>query len=63
PKDYFTSNKPIPLTETPAEFPFTLSTINFSEPPLVPNPDPGNIGMLSRTTTEKDYYCTINLNY
>jgi hypothetical protein len=63
PKDFFISNKPVPLTETPVEFSFTLSSAVFSEPPLVPNPDPTVTGMLSRTLTEKDYYCTINLNY
>lgn len=63
PKDFFTSNKPIPLTETPSEFTFTLSSAVFSEPPLAPNPDPNITGMLSRTAVDKDYYCTINLNY
>lgn len=63
PKDFFTSNKPIPLTEIPSEFTFTLSSAVFSEPPLAPNPDPNITGMLSRTNGDKDYYCTINLNY
>jgi hypothetical protein len=63
PKDFFTSNKPIPLTEVPSEFTFTLSSAVFSEPPLAPNPDPTISNMLSRTESDKDYYCTINLNY
>jgi hypothetical protein len=63
PQDYFTSAKPIPLTEAPLSFKFTVKNIAFAEPPLVPNPDPNITGILSRTLPDKDYYCTIPLNY
>lgn len=63
PQDYFTSAKPIPLSEAPLSFKFTVKNITFAEPPLAPNPDPNITGLLSRTLPDKDYYCTIPLNY
>jgi hypothetical protein len=61
PADFFTSNQPIPLTETPHEFKLTLFQPVSSEPPLAPNPDVHASGMLSRKGS--DYYCNIYLNY
>ena len=63
PKEYFTSNKPVPLQQTPWEFKVHLSAPTSNEPPLLPNPNPVNSGMFSRTEPDKDYYCTIYLNY
>ncbi|HMK26182.1 MAG TPA: hypothetical protein VK483_09150 [Chitinophagaceae bacterium] len=62
-KDFFTSAKPIPLLETPWKFKVNVQSLSNDEDPLAPNPDPDITAMLSRTETEKDYYCTINLNY
>jgi hypothetical protein len=62
-KDFFTSSKPIPLLETPWEFKVNVQSLSNDEDPLAPNPDPDVTAMLSRTEAEKDYYCTINLNY
>jgi hypothetical protein len=63
PKEYFTSNKPVPLRETPWEFKVHLSASISNEPPLLPNPNPVNSGILSRTEPDKNYFCTIYLNY
>jgi hypothetical protein len=62
-KNFFTSNKPIPLQESPLKFKVNVQSLSNDEDPFAPNPDPGLSGMLSRSETEKDYYCTINLNY
>jgi hypothetical protein len=62
-KDFFTSSKPIPLLETPWEFKVNVQSLSNDEDPLAPNPDPDVTAMLSRTEEEKDYYCTINLNF
>ncbi|MEQ1676522.1 MAG: hypothetical protein ABL876_07470, partial [Chitinophagaceae bacterium] len=62
-KNYFTSNKPIPLLETPWKFSITLLNPAVDEDPIAPNPDPNLSGMLSRTDPGKDYFCTINLMY
>jgi hypothetical protein len=62
-KNYFTSSKPIPLLETPRQFKVNVDKLSNDDDPLAPNPDPNQSGMLSRTETEKDFYCTINLNY
>jgi hypothetical protein len=62
-KDFFTSDKPIPLLEKPWEFKVNVTTLLDDEDPLAPNPDPSLPATLSRTETEKDYYFTINLNY
>lgn len=61
PADFFTSQKPIPLTEKPHEFKLTLFHPVSSEPPLAPNPDVHTSGMLTKNGT--DYYCNIYLNY
>lgn len=63
PKDYFTSDRPVPLLQTPWKFKLNLTTSVGAEPPLVPNPDPYVTGMLSRTEPGKDYFCTVILNY
>jgi hypothetical protein len=62
-KNYFTSSKPIPLLETPWKFKLNVQSLTNDEDPFAPNPDPNLSGMLSRSETDKDYYCTINLNY
>lgn len=62
-KNFFTSSKPIPLLETPWKFKLNVQSLTNDEDPFAPNPDPNLSGMLSRSETEKDYYCTINLNY
>lgn len=62
-KDFFTSNKPIPLLESPWQFKVNVINLSNDEDPLAPNPDPDLTGMLSRIKPEKDYFCTINLNY
>ena len=62
-KDYFTSSKPIPLFEEPWKFKINVQSLSNDEDPFAPNPDPNLTGILSRTETEKDYYCTINLSY
>jgi hypothetical protein len=62
-KDFFTSDKPIPLLESPWKFKVNVQSLSNAEDPFAPNPDPDISGLLSRTETEKDYYCTINLNY
>jgi hypothetical protein len=62
-KNFFTSNKPIPLQESPLKFKVNVQSLSNDEDPFAPNPDPSLSGMLSRTEIEKDYYCTINLNY
>ena len=62
-KDFFTSTKPIPLLETPWLFKVNVQSLSNDEDPLAPNPDPNVSAILSRTDTEKDYYCNINLNY
>jgi hypothetical protein len=61
--DYFQSNMPIPIRQTPAVYDLELDNPVSNEPPPAPNPDPGVTGMLSRKDPEKDYYCTIYLNY
>ena len=61
-KNYFESNKPIPMLETPWQFKMNVDDLANARDPFAPNPDPVTSGMLSRTTT-KDYYCTIILNY
>ena len=61
-KNYFESNKPIPMLETPWKFKMDVADLNLAKDPFAPNPDPVNSGMLSRTPA-KDYYCTIILNY
>ncbi len=61
PADFFTSQKPIPLTEIPQEFKLTLFQPISSEPPLAPNPDVYASGVLTKNGT--DYYCNIYLNY
>lgn len=62
-KNFFTSNKPIPINETPWEFKVNVLELSNAKDPLAPNPDPSITGMLSRTVNTKDYYCTIKLNY
>ena len=62
-KEFFTSSKPIPLLESSWKFKINVQSLSNDEDPFAPNPDPNNPGILSRTTVEKDYYCTINLNY
>lgn len=62
-KDFFTSNLPIPLRETPWKFKVNVPSLSAAEDPFAPNPDATMSGMLTRTKTEKDYYCTINLSY
>ena len=62
-KNFFTSNKPIPLQETPWKFKIDVEGISNTDDPLAPNPDPALSSILSRTEPQKDYYCTINLNY
>ncbi|NOT50451.1 MAG: hypothetical protein HOP10_04145 [Chitinophagaceae bacterium] len=62
-KEFFTSGKPIPLFEKPWEFKVNVQSLSNDEDPLAPNPDPNVPAMLSRTFPQKDYYCTINLNY
>lgn len=61
--NYFLSSKPIPLLEAPWKFKVNVQVLATTEDPLAPNPNPNQPGMLSRTEPEKDYYCTINLNY
>lgn len=63
PKEYFTSNKPIPLKQTPRQFRVHLLTSLNNQPPLLPNPNPMDSGTFSRTEPDKKYYCTIYLNY
>ena len=61
--DFFQSNLPIPIKESPALYDVELNNPISNEPPAAPNPDPNVTGMLSRTEPNKDYYCTIYLNY
>lgn len=61
PADYFVSNLPVPLQETPHDFKLTLFQPISSEPPPAPNPDVHASGML--TKAGNDYYCNIYLNY
>jgi hypothetical protein len=63
PPEYFQSDRPIPLYETPGLYDLELSSPVSDEPPAAPNPDPNISGMLSRQEPGKDYYCTIYLNY
>jgi hypothetical protein len=62
-KDFFTSSKPIPLREDPWKFKVNVQSLASVDDPFAPNPDANLSGMLSRTGSAKDYYCTINLNY
>ncbi len=62
-KDFFTSDKPIPLLESPWKFKVNVISLSNDEDPLAPNPDPDITGMLRRTENDKDYFCTITLNY
>jgi hypothetical protein len=61
-KNFFTSNKPIPMNESPWEFKVNVLELSNAKDPLAPNPDPSITGILSRTDA-KEYYCTIKLNY
>lgn len=61
--EYFQSDLPIPIRETPAKYDLDLNKPISDEPPLAPNPDPNITGMLMRKEPGKDYYCTIYLNY
>ena len=61
--DYFQSDLPIPIKETPVVYDLELNNPVSDEPPAAPNPDPNITGMLSRKDPGKDYYCTIYLNY
>jgi len=61
--DFFQSDLPIPIRETPARYDLELNKPVSDEPPAAPNPDPNITGMLSRKEPGKDYYCTIYLNY
>ena len=61
--DFFQSDAPIPIRQTPAVYDLELNNPVSDEPPAAPNPDPNITGMLSRKEPEKDYYCTIYLNY
>ncbi|RXK58338.1 hypothetical protein ESA94_16990 [Lacibacter luteus] len=61
PADYFVSNIPVPLQETPHDFKLTLFQPISPEPPPAPNPDVHASGML--TKSGNDYYCNIYLNY
>lgn len=63
PKEYFTSSVPIPLQQTPREFKGHLSAFPSHDLPFLPNPDPICTGTFSRTEADKNYYCTIYLNY
>ena len=62
-KNFFTSDKPIPLNEKPWEFKVNVLELSNAKDPLAPNPDPSITGILTRTESTKDYYCTIKLNY
>lgn len=62
-KDFFTSDKPIPLLEAPWKFKINVPSLSSAEDPFAPNPDAAISGMLNRKEVEKDYYCTINLSY
>ena len=61
--DFFQSDLPIPIQETPVKYDLELSKPISDEPPAAPNPNPHITGMLSRKEPGKDYYCTIYLNY
>jgi hypothetical protein len=61
--DFFQSDMPIPIKETPAKYEVELTKHISDEWPTAPNPDPHVTGMLSRKEPGKDYYCTIYLNY
>lgn len=61
PADYFVSNLPVPLQESPHDFKLTLFQPISPEPPPAPNPDVHASGML--TKSGNDYYCNIYLNY
>jgi hypothetical protein len=61
--DFFQSDLPIPIRETPARYDLELNKPVSDEPPAAPNPNPNITGMLTRKEPEKDYYCTIYLNY
>lgn len=61
PADYFVSNLPVPLQETPHDFKLTLFQPISPEPPPAPNPNVHASGML--TKSGNDYYCNIYLNY
>jgi hypothetical protein len=61
--DYFQSDLPIPLYEAPAVYDLELNNPVSDEPPAAPNPDPTITGILSRTEPNKDYFCTMYLNY
>ncbi len=61
PANFFVSNLPVPLQETPHDFKLTLFQPISSEPPHAPNPDVHASGML--TKSGNDYYCNIYLNY
>jgi hypothetical protein len=61
--DYFQSNHPILIRETPAVYDLELASPVSDEPPAAPNPNPDITGMLTRNDPGRDYYCTIYLNY
>jgi hypothetical protein len=61
--DFFQSDLPIPIRETPAKYDLELNKPVSDEPPAAPNPNPNITGMLTRKEPGKDYYCTIYLNY
>ena len=59
--DYFQSDEPIPLYESPSLFDLELVNAVSNDPPQAPNPDPQVTGMLTRAGS--DFFCTIFLNY
>jgi hypothetical protein len=58
--EYFESNKPIPLKQSPFVFELELNA-PLSEPPPAPNPNPDDVSMLVRNGDL--YVCKIYLNY
>jgi hypothetical protein len=58
--EYFESNQPIPLKQTPRVFELELNA-PLGEPPPAPNPNPNDGGMLTRNGDQ--YVCKIYLNY
>jgi hypothetical protein len=69
-KDFFQSDRPLSLSESPTENVFDLKLVSpgTGDPPPASKPDPGVPGLLTQDydtalDTYTNYYCNIHLNY